>query len=258
LDLDEDRFYNFVSELGFGYTGPFRALTGLTRKMDEATGRIIVPADDDSDKSLVIHPAPLDAAIQSIMLAYSFPGDGRLRALYLPTKIDRIRISPSCCVDMAGPGMLLPFYASVADARFAELSGDVDIYSSDGKYTVVQLQGLHTTPLTPLSSATDVPMFTEVTWAPEEPTRHKRDVQQNWSTEDFAHSLDLERIAHFYLKNLHMSIPDSERSQIQWHHSHLLAYAGHCTALVKSGEHSVAKQEWADDTKESISKTLQR
>jgi hybrid polyketide synthase/nonribosomal peptide synthetase ACE1 len=257
LDLDEDRFYNFVSELGFGYTGPFRALTGLTRKMDEAMGSIIVPVNDDSDKSLVIHPGPLDAAIQSIMLAYSFPGDGRLRTLYLPTRIDRIRINPSCCADKAGPGMLLPFYASVADARFAELFGDVDIYSSDGEHTVVQLQGLHTTPLTPLSSATDVPMFTEMTWAPEEPTVLERNLDQDWSIQDSARTLDLERIAHFYLKNLHMSVSKSEFLQTTWHHSHLLAYASHCTTLVKSGDHPIARQEWADDTKESISRTLQ-
>lgn len=258
LHIEEDRFYNFVSELGFGYTGPFRALTGLTRKMDEATGRIIVPPVDQSDQSLVIHPGSLDAAIQSIMLAYSFPGDGRLRSLYLPTKIDRLRINPFGCVDMAGPGMIVPFYACVTDARFAELSGDVDIYSSNGKHTVVQLQGLHTTPLTPLSSSTDVPMFTEMTWAAEQPAGCDRNGDQDWFNEDCAHSVDLERIAHFYLKNLHMSISHKERQQIQWHHYHLLAYAGHCTALVKSGDHPIAKQEWADDTKESISEILSR
>lgn len=258
LHLGEDRFYNFVSELGFGYTGPFRALTELTRKMDQATGRIIVPASDDTGNTLVIHPAPLDAAIQSVMLAYSFPGDGRLRTLYLPTKIDRIRINPSCCVDKAGPGTLLPFFASVAEARFAELSGDVDIYSSDGRHTVVQLQGLHTTPLTPLSSATDVPMFTEMTWAPEEPTGRDQDTRQDWFNEDCARTLDLERIAHFYLKQLHGSISDSERSQIQNHHSHLLAYADHCMALVQLGDHPVAKQEWTNDTEEDISHLRQR
>ncbi|KAF3392622.1 Polyketide synthase-nonribosomal peptide synthetase [Penicillium rolfsii] len=258
LNLDEDRFYNFVSDLGFGYTGPFRALTGLTRKMDEATGSIIVPPSDDSDKPLVIHPGPLDAAIQSIMLAYSFPGDGNLRAIYLPTRIDRIRINPSYCVDKAGLGTLLPFYSSVADARFAELSGDVDIYSFDGEHTVIQLQGLHTTPLTPLSSATDVLMFTEMTWAPEQPIGEEVKTHQNWSTEDSAHALDLERIAHFYLKNLHTSIFEAERLETTWYHSHLLAYAGLCTKLVKSGDHPIAKQEWANDTKESISPILQR
>ncbi|OOQ83961.1 polyketide synthase/peptide synthetase [Penicillium brasilianum] len=255
LHIDEGRFYDFVSELGFGYTGPFRALTGLTRKMDEATGRIIVPVDDGSDRPLVIHPGPLDAAIQSIMLAYSFPGDGRLRTIYLPTKINRIRINPSCIVGMAGPGTLLPFYASVADARFAELSGDVDIYSADGKHTVVQLQGLHTTPLSPLSSATDVPMFTEMTWLPEEPNGH---TGRDWFSEDCTHSLHLERIAHFCLKNLHLSMSDPERSRAQPQHSHLLDYASHCTALVKSGDHPFAKQEWANDTHQTISEIFQR
>ena len=33
LELEGDRFYNSVSELGFGYTGPFQALSSLRRKM---------------------------------------------------------------------------------------------------------------------------------------------------------------------------------------------------------------------------------
>ncbi|KAJ5894990.1 hypothetical protein N7495_006681 [Penicillium taxi] len=254
LDLDEDRFYNTVLGLGFGYTGPFRALSGLSRKMDEATGMIAVPDREDGEKPLLIHPGSLDGAIQSIMLAYCFPGDGRMRTLYLPTKIDRIRINPRGCMDLAGPGSSLPFYSSVADARFSELSGDVDIYSSDGKSTVVQLQGLHTTPLTPLTPADDVLMFTELTWNSEEPVGNYGKTRPNLLPEDCSLSLSLDRVAHFYLKELDSSFTSTEKSVVQWHHAHFLSYAASCASLVKSGEHPFGNSQWANDTVEDISK----
>ncbi|KAJ5683579.1 hypothetical protein N7462_006744 [Penicillium macrosclerotiorum] len=260
LQLDEERFYSSVSELGFGYSGPFRALSGLSRKMDEATGMIAVPTEQDTATDpLIIHPATLDGAIQSIMLAYCFPQDGRLRSLYLPTKIDRIRINPSSCKSLAGPGTFLPFYSSVADVKFAELSGDVDIYSSDGRFTVVQLQGLHTTPLVPLTSATDIPLFTEMTWGPGEPTGRDADSSDlSWLTEKCEASIDLERIAYFYLKSLHSSIPFADRERLNWHHRHLLSYALHCVSLVESGTHQFALTQWQSDTKSEILRIFDR
>ncbi|KAJ5266646.1 hypothetical protein N7478_009454 [Penicillium angulare] len=257
LEVETDRFYDFVSQLGFGYTGPFRALFSLERKMDEATGTIAVPVLDDENSYLLAHPGSLDAAIQAIMLAYSFPGDGRLRTLYLPTRIDSIRINPGTCKKLARPGSQLPFYSSVGKTRFSELSGDVDIYSSDGKYTMIQLQGLHTTPLTPLSAATDIPMFTEIQWAPEQPAAC--DFKPDQSTaDDLFLSLDIERVAHFYLKTLSQSIDSSAISEAVSYHGHLLSYASHCASLVKSGNHTYDDSDWSMDTTLQISEIINR
>lgn len=256
LELEADRFYNTVSELGFGYTGPFQALSGLSRKMDEATGLITVPETEDHERPLIIHPGSLDGAIQSIMLAYCFPGDGRLRTLYLPTRIDRLRLNPSACASLAAPGANLPFYSAVTDARFAELSGDVDIFSAAGKHTLVQLEGLHTTPLSPLTSANDVPFFTEVTWDVDEPTGSNAITEL--TAEDYALGLDLERVAHFYFKQLNTSISQSERANAAWNHVHLLSYTEHCINSVASGKSKFAKAAWANDTLGDITPILDR
>ena len=256
LQVESERFYDFVSQLGFGYTGPFQALSGLTRRIDEATGLIAVPIADGVSKPLLVHPGSLDASIQAIMLAYSFPGDGRLRTLYLPTKIDSICINPSGCMNLAGPGLELPFRSSVASSRFSELSGDVDIYSADGKYTVIQLQGLHTTPLAPVTPANDVLMFTEMEWAPEEPTVNDSD--QSLSTSgDLSICLDMERVAYFYLRRLH-SDETSTMSSIAPNHEHLITYAQHCAIVVSSGNHPYARSEWSNDTASTISEILSR
>ncbi|KAJ5823786.1 Acyl transferase/acyl hydrolase/lysophospholipase [Penicillium robsamsonii] len=258
LELEGDRFYNSVSKLGFGYTGPFQALSNLRRKMDEAAGLIAVPVDYETEKPLIIHPACLDGAIQSIMLAYSFPGDGRLRTLYLPTRIDRLRINPSACVALGAPGAELPFYSAVMDARFAELSGDVDIFSTDGEHTLVQLEGLHTTPLSPLTSSNDVPFFTEVIWDVDRPTVQQGKQAADMLPQDRSLGIDLERVAHFYLKNLVDSLQHSDRVNASWNHTHLLSYAENCTTSVADGKHKFAKPEWANDTMDNITPILNR
>ncbi|KAJ5503746.1 Acyl transferase/acyl hydrolase/lysophospholipase [Penicillium fimorum] len=242
LELEGDRFYNSVSELGFGYTGPFQALSNLRRKMDEAAGLIAVPVDSETEKPLIIHPASLDGAIQSIMLAYSFPGDSRLRTLYLPTRIDRLRINPSACVALGAPGTELPFYSAVTDARFAELSGDVDMFSTDGRHTLVQLEGLHTTPLSPLASTNDVPFFTEVVWDVDRPTVQQGKEAADMIPQDRSMGINLERVAHFYLKNL------------------LIRFSSpiDCTMSVANGKHKFAKPEWANDTVDNITPILNR
>ncbi|OQD60396.1 hypothetical protein PENPOL_c024G00628 [Penicillium polonicum] len=258
LDLEGDRFYNSVSELGFGYTGPFQALSALRRKMDEASGLIAVPVDSETERPLIIHPASLDGAIQSIMLAYSFPGDGRLRTLYLPTRIDRLRLNPTTCAVFGAPGANLPFYSAVTDARFAELSGDVDIFSADGRHTLVQLEGLHTTPLSPLTSINDVPFFTEVIWDVDRPTGQQSKNAEDMLPQGRSLVLDLERVAHFHFKKLENSLEHSDRANTNWNHTHLLSYAGHCTTSVANGKHKFAKPEWANDTMEDIAPILDR
>ncbi|KAJ5703384.1 hypothetical protein N7493_011773 [Penicillium malachiteum] len=258
LEVETDRFYDFVSQLGFGYTGPFHALSDLKRRMDEATGMIAVPMVESSDTPLLVHPGSLDAAIQAIMLAYSFPGDSRLRSLYLPTKIDNIRINLNTCMKLAKPGSKLPFHASVAKSKFSELSGDVDLYSSDGKYTAVQLQGLHTTPLVPLTTATDIPMFTEMQWAPEQAVECDFDAPL-LTSETATLSLDMERVAHFYLKKLHQSMGDGfDVFDLASNHAHLLAYAKLCISKVKAGNHPYVRPEWSDDTVSDISEIVER
>ncbi|KAK7731054.1 hypothetical protein SLS53_008856 [Cytospora paraplurivora] len=55
--VSEEEFYESISELGYGYTGQFKALKGLKRKLGAAIGYIAAePAN------LITHPAALDAA----------------------------------------------------------------------------------------------------------------------------------------------------------------------------------------------------
>ena len=171
-----------------------------------------------------------------------------------PTRIDRLRLNPTACVALGAPGAHLPFYSAVTDARFADLSGDVDILSADGSHTLLQLEGLHTTPLSPLTSANDVPFFTEVIWDVDRPGQLKKGEGMH----DHSMAMDLERVAHFYFRKLQNSLQHSDRANASWNHTHLLSYVEHCTKSVANGKHRFAKQEWANDTMADIAPILDR
>jgi hypothetical protein len=93
IDVEPEHFYSALAELGYDFSGRFRSLSGLQRKHYRATCLMKVPPIKESTDQFLIHPAELHAALQSVILAYSYPYDERLRNLHLPTSVQHIIIN---------------------------------------------------------------------------------------------------------------------------------------------------------------------
>ncbi|EAW09117.1 putative hybrid NRPS/PKS enzyme [Aspergillus clavatus NRRL 1] len=258
LEVESDRFYNALGQLGFGYTGPFRSLTALKRKLGIARGLIEnAPPSFNHSQPLLIHPATLDAAIQSIMLAYCYPGDSMLRAIHLPTGIEKLTLNPVNCLKFAGQSVQVPFDSSASTGSGRSLQGDVSIYSLDGS-RAVQLEGLQTQPLSSPTEASDLNIFTELVWGVDRPDCEE--ILRTTVVEDFDAELlfSLERVAYFYLRSLGEAVPERERNGLEWHHKRLFAYVDHVLSRVARGVNRFARPEWAADSKNDILKILQK
>lgn len=256
LEIESERFYEKTDDLGFGYSGPFRKLTQVSRKMDEAIGKIQTPdLEDQGEVPLIVHPGTLDSAIQSTMLAFCYPGDGRLRSIYLPTGIDRLRINPAAYAQLnGGPGSLLSFHATVESDRPAELRGDFEVHSDDNSVTLIQLEGLSTTPLIPISAENDLDLFTEMTWAPESPTGN----DALGLAEDRAIALDMERVAYYYMRQVDAVVAKEDRAKLEWHHQAFYRYFDYNLEWVAKGAHPFVKSEWVSDTSDKIKAIFDR
>ncbi len=254
LDVESDRFYNVLNDLGLGHSGPFRALSGLKRKLGKATGHIQNPGSSKLwRKPLLVHPGMLDAGIQSIMLAYCYPGDTMMRSIYLPTGIRRLIINPEHCRAFAGEETKVLFDSTALVDSSRHLSGDVSIYSPEGfTCKAIQVEGLQTQPLFSPTEANDLNIFTELVWDIDQPDAKeivgKIDVQE--LNPDLLFSL--ERVAYFYLRTLDKAIPRSQRTNLEWHYGRLFAYVDHVLSRVSHGTNRFARQEWQRDTKDII------
>ncbi|KAK6826221.1 Hybrid NRPS/PKS enzyme [Apiospora arundinis] len=258
LDVEEDRFYDALGNLGFGYSGPFRALHKLKRKLGSAQGFIQNP-EADTDEPLLIHPALLDSAIQSIMLAFCYPGDSMLRSIYLPTSIGRLVVNPMHCLEFSGRAVSVPFDATASVSTARSLSGDANIYSPSTGFSskAIQLEGLQTRPLAGMQS-TELSIFTELTWNVDRPDSET--ILANTAVPELQADLlfSLERAAYFYLRTLNDAIPPAKRANLEWHQKRLFAYVDHVLQRVSSGKNPYARAEWAHDTREVIEEILNK
>lgn len=258
IDIDVDLFYTSLAEIGYGYTGPFRALSSMKRKLGRSTGLVSQQAKISPERGFIVHPAMLDAAIQSVILAYCYPNDGRLWSIYVPTTIQRVTVNPSLCARNHDREVLLPFDAVLPQDDELALHGDVDVYSETGQQAILQVEGVHCIPFTGATPADDTKLFSGVTWRGAVPNGEAVVWDGRATADEYALALNLERLSYFYLRNLEKEIPQDHPARVEGWSKGLFGFSAHILSQVLSGRHKYAKREWENDTLDEILVPLQR
>jgi acyl transferase domain-containing protein len=166
-NLDSDQIYESFAKHGYHYTGPFRSLTSVSRRLGLASGLIQLPPEAEIQDPLM-HPATLDAAMHSIMIAHSHPGDGLLTTTRVPTGVSKISLYLPAALQSASHRCLKFVSKDIDDGKCAE--GRVSLCLPDSGVLVLGLEGLRTKPVLPATQAHDVHMFSETVWGPAYPS----------------------------------------------------------------------------------------
>ena len=252
IEVEAERFYTFMAEMGYGYTGPFKALSSLSRKLGEATGLVANPKSDGATEPLLVHPAMFDAVIQSVILAYCYPNDGQLWSLHLPTSIDRIRVNLRLCASIAGQSSLLPFDSVVRKNQRSGIFGDAKVYCGPDEQMIVQLEGIQAVPFTPATSADDSHVFSTMQWGPAGLSGETAVGSERASSEEYELAYTLERVASYYVRSLNKNIPRNHPARSEGAYVGLFNYATHICSQVSQGRHPYARKEWVTDTLDDI------
>ncbi|KAI1116691.1 beta-ketoacyl synthase domain-containing protein [Nemania sp. NC0429] len=255
VNVPADLAYSSLNDVGYGYTGPFRALSGIKRKLGKASGELALPPKDGDANGFIVHPAALDAAFHSIILAFSYPNDRGLWTLHLPARIRRLRVNCSLCGDHWRGADKVPFVATLPVVRGGSteygFKGDVEIHHHNSDYCAVQVEGLHVIPFTPATAANDQQTFYVTDWVNSEPNADIPGAYES-TEEDRDLAMALERGSFFYLRQLEQQIPKDHQGRLDKHYMAYLNFAAHTTEQVRDGKHRYAKPEWIGDTKEDI------
>jgi acyl transferase domain-containing protein len=161
-EVDSDRIYKYLAGYGYQYTGAFQSLTSVSRRLGVASGLIALPPR--SGTTVTMHPATLDAAMHSIMVAESYPGDGRLTTSRVPTGISKISLNLSAAMDISSQTHVRFLSRNVDDGQ--RVDGEVKLSLVDSAETILQLEGLRTKPMRSATPADDICMFSETVWGP--------------------------------------------------------------------------------------------
>ncbi|GLB22936.1 putative Hybrid PKS-NRPS biosynthetic cluster [Aspergillus tubingensis] len=161
LDVDCDEFYAYLASIGYNYADLFRGITSMSRCCDLAQGEIITSTASQSGsmEEFLLHPSTLDVAFQAIFAAISYPGDGALWALHIPTTIRRVVINPVICPMNGGLDEKVRFSATSNRADDGTFSGCVDIFPVHSDHSLCQVEGLEVSPVSPPTAKDDRHMF---------------------------------------------------------------------------------------------------
>ena len=252
VDVDTDQFYFCLAKLGYEYSGPFRGLSSMRRTMDAGTGFVSSAPTGSSDVMLMVHPAMLDSAFQSVFLAFCWPGDGRLWSLHFPTQIHRIRVVPSLCQLNRDREVLHPFDSVLSESNASAISGDLSIYTENSNQAILQVEGICVVSFSKATAENDCQLFHEVIWDVAVPSGELITSNNRASAEDYKLAILFERISYFYLRTLGETITQEELEASEWHHKSLMVYARHCISQVADRKQPSVEAYWKDDTRELI------
>ncbi|KAL8801632.1 MAG: hypothetical protein Q9182_004317 [Xanthomendoza sp. 2 TL-2023] len=246
--IETDQFYSSISKIGYQYTGPFRAMSSLKRKLNQASALISTYPYTDADVTkYLVHPTHLDVAIQAAMLAHSAPGDERLWSLHVPTSLGSIAINPDLCA--ASESQVL--VCAVLDET-ENMSASIDVFSQDGQQALIQIENLALQPFAPATKADDRPFFSSTKWDYATPNGVSivRDIQP--SPDEVRLARVSERISYYYLRNWRAEITDDEWMKGQSHHPNLRDYMNHTLSAASTGGFPWLEKEWLGDTSDDI------
>lgn len=261
LTVDPVRLYNFMESLEYNFSGPFLSLVELRRKLGIAScvaKRAKASAQPDANL-LLIHPVELDAAIQSVSLAYSYPGDEQLRLLHMPTTIAKIRINPVVLAlkhkqGAADDGNTVDIDSTCNRDRQAQpgsgFSGNFNIYANGCPNAAIQVDQVKFQPVRS-SASDDRNVFYKMQYIPCEPdgTLAAADIPITKSDTDLLWAFS--RIVCYFLREFDR-IPEDSSIRSDNTLKHYLRYARHMTNLLKNGGHRYGKVEWLNDKLEDI------
>ncbi|KAJ0414063.1 Nonribosomal peptide synthetase 14 [Aspergillus carlsbadensis] len=163
-----DRFYTSMAGLGLSYSGPFRAMNSLRRRLNIASATVAV------DASLAdtgpIHPTWLDACFQTFLAAFAAPLDNALWTTFLPTAIGKIVFAST--QDSQRPGSQVTVDAHITEfvpgykADLPTLTGDMDIFNADTGI-VARIEDFVLSSLVPASETNDRRFYLKNVWEQE-------------------------------------------------------------------------------------------
>ncbi|KAJ6026930.1 uncharacterized protein N7446_004467 [Penicillium canescens] len=254
--VDPDRFYAALSKLGYGYSGSFRGMSSMKRRLTQSSALVDTYPYADSDSTFyLVHPSMLDVAFQSSMLAYSAPGDEHLWSLHVPTAIRSIRVNPEICASLPISGTKVPVTASL-NGESESFSASIDIFGEDGHQSMIHVDDLVIKPFAPAREADDRRLFsyTKFSHASPDGSSILNSIRPTEAEVELATAC--ERISYYYVRKWKLEITDDEWANGQPHHSYLRGFVDHTLAGAGRGQHPTLKKEWADDTSEDIQKLI--
>jgi len=265
--VDSDAAYDVFAQNGLMYTGAFRRLQDVRRRLDYSVAMAEWSVEElmgggGNGDLYTLHPAVLDVSWQNLFHARADPRAGKLPGAILPVRIKRVAVnphmarvllseaepSPTTTTTTASGSIKLRTESFITARKGLGLVGDVHIYSSSSGCAAVQMEDISVEPIAPATEDQDRQMFFDIVYKTDPSLRlmePMHDLKSAQRTKELG--ADIERAVLFYMQRVLEGLPPSERSGLLWYHQRLIEAFENSLRLVRDGRHPVAEKSWLAD-----------
>ncbi|KAL8721656.1 MAG: hypothetical protein Q9225_001705 [Loekoesia sp. 1 TL-2023] len=217
LSVNIDQFYESLSKIGLGYSGPFRAITSAERRMDMASA--VVALDEEVGRSIPVHPTWLDACFQTFFAAFAAPRDGSLWTAFMPTTIGRMTFSPTRSIALDTPASVtvdahLTEFIPGFRATLPTINGDMSIYNSQTGQLDVYIEDFTMSSFLPATKKDDRLFYLKTVWQRDILSGAACETEQQVTSQHELKVIDAcEKTIHYYLSQLRADKPFPETAE---------------------------------------------
>ncbi|KAF6813194.1 beta-ketoacyl synthase domain-containing protein [Colletotrichum sojae] len=256
-NISVDAFYNELAAVGYGYNSEFRGIASMRRADFKARGAMRLPPPG-SDDDLVLHPATLDNAFQTLMAAVSAPGDGFMRSLLVPTSIGRIAINPWLCSEAQRSGEEVSYHAASSTGKMGSVSGDIEVCDPRTGNVMFLIEGIATKAASAATPADDHHMFMHWEWDQLVPDTLLNKAERAATDADKEVATAMERIVYLYIRSFLGEHSAEELASLAPHHQTYIHWFEHKMDEAKQGRSLFYKSEWERDQLSDIQDLVAR
>ncbi|TGJ82083.1 hypothetical protein E0Z10_g6697 [Xylaria hypoxylon] len=258
VDVDTGNFYTNLSRIGYEYSHPFQGVSLIRRKPEYSTGLLTDQSDSQWEDDILVHPGMLDSALQTAFAAWSFPGDGQLWSLHVPTRVSSISVNPYFTSMSQGKQKTMKYESFIRTRHGSSISADIHLSTEHGGNSFVQFEGVKLMPFSPASAANDTPMFSSFHYCLSSPDGTIAAEGETLSEKEVEIYKDIDRIAFWYIRNVVEDIKQEERNSLLPHYQHYLRWCDRMVDLVSRGMHQKVFPEALSDTRAYIATILDK
>ncbi|EFQ98465.1 lovastatin nonaketide synthase [Nannizzia gypsea CBS 118893] len=249
--VDIDRFYKYLSDMGYNYSPPFKAISSILRRKDAAVGEITDARGEAWEDNFLMHPGFVDTSFQAVFAAFSSPGDDRLWSIHVPTKINRLSINPSLAVFPPGEEIVWPWQAAVTSGTHDTPTADIEVFAPNKNGVLMEIEGIVLVPLAKASEENDVKLFSNLIYDLAQPDGAVASPHR--LPESDAHIARVsERFSFYWINKLLNTITAKEEEETLPHFKHMLRWCRFVHKQVIDGEHPFVGPDAVNDTLEYV------
>ncbi|KAI2758968.1 hypothetical protein DTO006G1_6365 [Penicillium roqueforti] len=258
VNVDPTEFYRYLTKIGYDYSEPFQGVSQIHRKPGYAIGLIEDQSGLSWEDNLTFHPGVLDTALQTAFAAWSFPGDGQIWSLHVPTRFESLVFNPHFSPLALGKERSFKYETFIRTNTQGSLTADIHLYTADGKNSCIQIEGASLVPFSPGSPKDDLPLFSSFKMRPAVPDGQLAAMGETISPYEAQVYKDIDRVAFWYIRNVAQTITPEECDQILPHFRYYLRWCERMIGMVSRGEHPKVPVECLNDERKDITEVLSK